>query len=636
MQIATVKKILNETTEELLKVRQEMSAMMLMDPLMIMINAVAALLPYLISWNQETIKISEATRKLVDESQEFAETTRDTAATYERTTAGIAAQTKVANEYVDQMEEIKNSSISAGDKQKQLAIIAGKLTALYPELAGKVENYVNNTNASAEALRGAISSSEAYYASQAQAERLKEVMEEAAMAEQKAAEARTKLNEVTTQYNEKEAAMAQYVANNSDFLNQNSEYINQLEVDMAYLYKEQKAAEEAYKTFSEEALRANEALETVKKTIEENTNATRMLSDEEAEYLICKQEFGRALNEEQQKELNAWKLANEATEAELQRANEEQQAIMEGRLEIVRNAFGRMSQDTAISVEDMVENLRQNANATEQWTKDMETLAGSGLEEGFLAELQEKGPAAAAQVHEIVKFMEDESFDGFAELNAQWRRGGQATLESMNLGLKDGDPTEGVDYVLNENAMAAKLDRSVPGELVNLVAFSKGEMVKAVSRQGFESVGESIAMRVSNGIYDASQKVYNAVNAMVSGIKKRINVNISTSSSGSSVRVKGFASGGILSREQIIRVAERGPEAVIPLDRLGGIVEGAMRRVAASPQMGSAAPGGQTASISVTVGTFINNTDADMEKLTTRMAQSLQEKINRRNQIWNT
>lgn len=171
---------------------------------------------------------------------------------------------------------------------------------------------------------------------------------------------------------------------------------------------------------------------------------------------------------------------------------------------------------------------------------------------------------------------------------------------------------------------------------MDLIAYSKGEMTKAVSRQGFDSVGSSIVAHVAKGITDASQKVYNAVNAMVSGIKKRINVNISTSSSGSSVRVKGFASGGILSREQIIRVAERGPEAVVPLDRLGGIVEGAMRRVAASPQMGSAAPGGQTASISVTVGTFINNTDADMEKLTTRMAQSLQEKINRRNQIWNT
>ena len=85
------------------------------------------------------------------------------------------------------------------------------------------------------------------------------------MAEQKAAEARTKLNEVTTQYNEKEAAMAQYVANNSDFLNQNSEYINQLEVDMAYLYKEQKRRRKRIKLFSEEALRANEALETVKK-----------------------------------------------------------------------------------------------------------------------------------------------------------------------------------------------------------------------------------------------------------------------------------------------------------------------------------------------------------------------------------
>ena len=122
-----------------------------------------------------------------------------------------------------------------------------------------------------------------------------------------------------------------------------------------------------------------------------------MLSDEEAS-INMQTKFGRALNEEQQKkELNAWKLANEATEAELQRANEEQQAIMEGRLEIVRNAPGRMSQDTAISVEDMVENLRQNAMPPNNGQKIWGTCRIRPGKRAFLRAAEE-GPAAAAQV----------------------------------------------------------------------------------------------------------------------------------------------------------------------------------------------------------------------------------------------
>ena len=613
-----------------------LNATMAANPIGLVLSAVAALIPLLASWSQGTIQISEETQRLVDESKELAETTKETAATYEETTAKIESQAKVANDYVDQMEEIKKSSLSAEDKQRKLSIIAGKLTSQYPELADEVDKYTDNTNASADALRDAISASKEYYKQEAQAKRLKEVMEEAATAEQKAAEALTKLNDVTTQYNEKEEEMSQYVANNSDFLNENSEYANQLEDDLARLSKEKKAAEEAYKTFSEEAQNANDTLETVKKTVEENIASTEMLTDAEAEYLIFKQEMGKKLNNEELKQLEAYKVTNAATYDEIKESTEEQRALLEERIGIVRNAFERIKQDAALSYQQLVDNLRGNIADTDQFTKDLATLVEGGLDQGIIAVLEERGPEAAAQVHVLVEEMKSETFDGFKELNELWYEGGKSALKSVNTGYKSGNPTEGIDYILDENATAARQDTSVSGELVDLIAYSKGEMTKAVSRQGFDSVGSSIVAHVAKGITDASQKVYNAVNAMVSGIKKRINVNISTSSSGSSVRVKGFASGGILSREQIIRVAERGPEAVVPLDRLGGIVEGAMRRVAASPQMGSAAPGGQTASISVTVGTFINNTDADMEKLTTRMAQSLQEKINRRNQIWNT
>ena len=613
-----------------------LNATMAANPIGLVLSAVAALIPLLASWSQGTIQISEETQRLVDESKELAETTKETAATYEETTAKIESQAKVANDYVDQMEEIKKSSLSAEDKQRKLSIIAGKLTSQYPELADEVDKYTDNTNASADALRDAISASKEYYKQEAQAKRLKEVMEEAATAEQKAAEALTKLNDVTTQYNEKEEEMSQYVANNSDFLNENSEYANQLEDDLARLSKEKKAAGEAYKTFSEEAQNANDTLETVKKTVEENIASTEMLTDAEAEYLILKQEMGKKLNDEELKQLEAYKVTNAATYDEIKESTEEQRAALEGRVGLVTNAYERINQGTKVSVQDMIKNLNANAEATEKWTQNMATLAGSNLDKGFLAELRAKGPEAGAQVQAMVDYMKKAGDKGFTDFNAALTRAADAGVKSMNAEFTGSDSTQGVSQMVQNNSNVISQDTSISSELVDKIAFAKGEATKAVSRQGFDSVGSSIVAHVAKGITDASQKVYNAVNAMVSGIKKRINVNISTSSSGSSVRVKGFASGGILSREQIIRVAERGPEAVVPLDRLGGIVEGAMRRVAASPQMGSAAPGGQTASISVTVGTFINNTDADMEKLTTRMAQSLQEKINRRNQIWNT
>ena len=613
-----------------------LNATMAANPIGLVLSAVAALIPLLASWSQGTIQISEETQRLVDESKELAETTKETAATYEETTAKIESQAKVANDYVDQMEEIKKSSLSAEDKQRKLSIIAGKLTSQYPELADEVDKYTDNTNASADALRDAISASKEYYKQEAQAKRLKEVMEEAATAEQKAAEALTKLNDVKTQYNEKEEEMSQYVANNSDFLNENSEYANQLEDDLARLSKEEKAAGEAYKTFSEEAQNANDTLETVKKTVEENIASTEMLTDAEAEYLILKQEMGKKLNDEELKQLEAYKVTNAATYDEIKESTEEQRAALEERVGLVTNAYERINQGTKVSVQDMIKNLNANAEATEKWTQNMATLAGSNLDKGFLAELRAKGPEAGAQVQAMVDYMKKAGDKGFTDFNAALTRAADAGVKSMNAEFTGSDSTRGASQLVQNNSNVISQDTSISSELVDKIAFAKGEATKAVSRQGFDSVGSSIVAHVAKGITDASQKVYNAVNAMVSGIKKRINVNISTSSSGSSVRVKGFASGGILSREQIIRVAERGPEAVVPLDRLGGIVEGAMRRVAASPQMGSAAPGGQTASISVTVGTFINNTDADMEKLTTRMAQSLQEKINRRNQIWNT
>lgn len=613
-----------------------LNATMAANPIGLVLSAVAALIPLLASWSQGTIQISEETQRLVDTSKEIEETAKSSAAAYEETTSKINAQATAAHQYVDQMEEIKKSSLSAEDKQRKLSIIAGKLTSQYPELADEVARYTDNTNASADALRKAIDKSKDYYLEQAKLKRLTELQEEAANAEWNLIEIRTAKAAKQKQLNEMEEEYAEIVASSNDFLNENNERANELEVSMTRLSKEIGALSESETKMAEESQKYNESLEMTQAAIEETTGATQELSQADAERLIALQENGQKLTEEQQKQLDAWRTNNEETHNEIQEANEEQRAALEERVGLATNAYERINQGTKVSVQDMIKNLNANAEATEKWTQNMATLAGSNLDKGFLAELRAKGPEAGAQVQAMVDYMKKAGNKGFTDFNAALTRAADAGVKSMNAEFTGSDSTQGVSQMVQNNSNVISQDASISSELVDKIAFAKGEATKAVSRQGFDSVGSSIVAHVAKGITDASQKVYNAVNAMVSGIKKRINVNISTSSSGSSVRVKGFASGGILSREQIIRVAERGPEAVVPLDRLGGIVEGAMRRVAASPQLGSAAPGGQTASISVTVGTFINNTDADMEKLTTRMAQSLQEKINRRNQIWNT
>lgn len=613
-----------------------LNATMAANPIGLVLGAVAALIPLLASWSQGTIQISEETQRLVDTSKEIEETAKSSAAAYEETTSKINAQATAAHKYVDQMEEIKKSSLSAEDKQRKLSIIAGKLTSQYPELADEVARYTDNTNASADALRKAIDKSKDYYLEQAKLKRLTELQEEAANAEWNLLEIRTAKAAKQKQLNEMEEEYAEIVASSNDFLNENNERANELEVSMTRLSKEIGALSESETKMAEESQKYNESLEMTQAAIEETTGATQELSQADAERLIALQENGQKLTEEQQRQLDAWRTNNDETYNEIQEANEEQRAALEERVGLVTNAYERINQGTKVSVQDMIKNLNANAEATEKWTQNMATLAGSNLDKGFLAELRAKGPEAGAQVQAMVDYMKKAGNKGFTDFNAALTRAADAGVKSMNAEFTGSDSTQGVSQMVQNNSNVISQDTSISSELVDKIAFAKGEATKAVSRQGFDSVGSSIVAHVAKGITDASQKVYNAVNAMVSGIKKRINVNISTSSSGSSVRVKGFASGGILSREQIIRVAERGPEAVIPLDRLGGIVEGAMRRVAASPQIGSAAPGGQTASISVTVGTFINNTDADMEKLTTRMAQSLQEKINRRNQIWST
>ena len=92
----------------------------------------------------------------------------------------------------------------------------------------------------------------------------------------------------------------------------------------------------------------------------------------------------------------------------------------------------------------------------------------------------------------------------------------------------------------------------------------------------FYYLGIGIINRLTSGMRDMAWKLYDVADSIVSALKGKFNFEISVSGTGSGAKFQSCATGGIISREQIVRVAERGPEAIIPLDRLGGIIQGVL------------------------------------------------------------
>ena len=93
----------------------------------------------------------------------------------------------------------------------------------------------------------------------------------------------------------------------------------------------------------------------------------------------------------------------------------------------------------------------------------------------------------------------------------------------------------------------------------------------------FYYLGMGIINDIKRGMQQAAENLYRVANEIISTLKSKFDFNVSVEKErGSGARVRGFATGGIISREQIVRVAERGPEAIIPLDRLGGIIQGVL------------------------------------------------------------
>lgn len=99
------------------------------------------------------------------------------------------------------------------------------------------------------------------------------------------------------------------------------------------------------------------------------------------------------------------------------------------------------------------------------------------------------------------------------------------------------------------------------------------EINSQVTQLQFATIGNRIGKDIAEGLRESYSIIDSAASSVARRIRNRLNFNVSVNGA---TKIPGAASGAIVSQEQIIRVAERGPEAIIPLDKLGAIMQSAI------------------------------------------------------------
>ncbi|EPB3092472.1 tape measure protein [Enterococcus faecium] len=100
-------------------------------------------------------------------------------------------------------------------------------------------------------------------------------------------------------------------------------------------------------------------------------------------------------------------------------------------VETSTDAFQTIEQNEAISLENMIDNLRKNAEAMQSWSTNVALLAEAGVSDGIIMQLEKMGPAGAQQAALLV----EQTGAGLEALPDEGRKRIEALNEAMGASM---------------------------------------------------------------------------------------------------------------------------------------------------------------------------------------------------------
>lgn len=426
----------------------------------LVVGAVIGLVSWLSRETDEQKKAREASEKHKESIKKLNDEVAQGKERYEDHRREIKATADENEKLVRKIEELSAVQKKTASQKKELAAATQTLNNNVSGLNIVYDKATGSINMTADAIRRQIEVTKQSAEAEAANQRLVEIAKQKLEVEDKIADVKSKLKDAEERLGES--------ASNSTIK----------EVAL------QKVREEAGKQLSD----LEGSLKSLESQYEETSNTAVKSAEASA----------KAVEDASGRQILTWETMNENQRKLVEDMRSQYEALKGD----VQNAFQAIEQQTVVSTDQMIANLRTNIEAVENWSNDLTTLAQRGLNQGLIEQLRQAGPKAAAQVRALVESSDEQ----LQTLSTTWTEAGDKAKEGLLRSIN----AAGVELAPEVQVMVTAI-----GDEFRKALQDAGFDVKA--REIPEKVGEGITSNIAaaaqamSGIAESAKQGFNGV-----------------------------------------------------------------------------------------------------------------------------
>ena len=155
--------------------------------------------------------------------------------------------------------------------------------------------------------------------------------------------------------------------------------------------------------------------------LEQSSNEKRLQLDQdyEDERTQIKEDANEQRLQLDQEYANKTKEINDQLQADIEAAEKKYEDALKSRTDSLYDSYGLFDKvepkEEEVTGDQLIENLESQLSAFQNWTNNLNSLIGRGLDEALIEELREMGPSSAAEI-EALASMTDEELNKYVEL----------------------------------------------------------------------------------------------------------------------------------------------------------------------------------------------------------------------------
>ncbi|RSJ32445.1 tape measure protein [Streptococcus gordonii] len=455
----------------------------------LVVGAVIGLVSWLSRETDEQKKAREASEKHKESIKKLNDEVAQGKERYEDHRREIKATADENEKLVKKIDELSFVQKKTASQKKELAAATQTLNNNVSGLNIVYDKATGSINMTADAIRRQIEVSKQSAEAEAANQRLVEIAKQKLEVEDKIADVKSKLKDAEEKLGES--------ASNSTI------------------------KEVALKKVREEAGKQLSDLEGSLKSLESQYEETSNTAVKSAEAST------QAVEDASGRQILTWETLNE-NQRKLVEDMRSQYETLKGE---VQNAFQVIEQQSALSMEQLTSNLQKNIEYADQWSKDLETLAQRGLDQGFLEQLRQAGPKAAEQTRVLVNASDEE----LRNFSTKWGEAGDKGKEAFLRGIK---------------ATGAELAPEVQA----MVTAIGDEFRKALQAAGFNVQGREIPEKIGEGITSNITAAAQAMSGIAEAAKQGFN-GVPEEARNSGAQVSGQYAQGITDNQSVAQGA---------------------------------------------------------------------------------